>query len=69
MVIGTRHEHGKSYDWDSLARLHEAGFIHNPAGKSKSVVFTPEGLSRSEELLNELFGRDSAGSTEAENAR
>lgn len=46
----------KSHDWDSLARLYEAGYIHDPVGKSKSVAFTPAGLKRSEELLNELFG-------------
>ena len=58
----------KSFDWDSLARLHEAGFIHDPVGKSKSIVFTPEGLSRSEALLTELFGHVPEGPSEAENA-
>ena len=52
----------KSFDWDSLGRLHEAGFIYNPVGKARSVVFTPEGLSRSEALLDELFGLSSGDS-------
>lgn len=47
----------KSHDWDSLSRLHEAGYIHDPVGKAKSVAFTEEGLKRSEELLNQLFGQ------------
>lgn len=34
----------KSHDWDSLGRLHDAGYICDPVGKSKSVVFTEEGL-------------------------
>ena len=58
----------KSFDWDSLARLHEAGYIHDPVGKSKSVAFTPEGLTRSEELLNKLFGSVSANPIDHGNA-
>lgn len=46
----------KSHDWNSLSRLHEAGYIHDPVGKAKSIAFTEEGLKRSEELLNSLFG-------------
>ena len=49
----------KSHDWNALGRLHSAGYIHDPVGKSKSVVFTPEGLKRSEQLLQELFGKSS----------
>jgi hypothetical protein len=47
----------KGHDWDALARLHEKGYIHNPVGKSKSVVLTPEGEKRSEELFQKLFGK------------
>ncbi len=54
----------KSHDWDSLGRLFEAGYIHDPVGKSKSVIFTQKGLERSEQLLNELFGNVSADSRE-----
>lgn len=54
----------KSHDWDSLGRLFESGYIHDPVGKSKSVVFTQKGLERSEQLLNELFGNVSADSRE-----
>jgi hypothetical protein len=47
----------KGFDWDAMNRLHEAGYISDPVGKAKSVVFTEEGLQRSERLLEELFGK------------
>jgi hypothetical protein len=47
----------KSFDWDVMDRLHEKGFISNPVGKAKSVVFSDEGLQRSEELFKQLFER------------
>lgn len=30
----------KSFDWDAMDRLHQKGYISNPVGKAKSVVFT-----------------------------
>jgi hypothetical protein len=45
----------KSFDWDSLNRLYEKGFISNPVGKAKSVLMTPEGIERSEKLFKEYF--------------
>ena len=45
----------KGFDWDAMDRLHEKGFISNPAGKAKSVVFTEEGLREAERLFRELF--------------
>ena len=36
----------KGFDWDALGRLHDKGLIHDPVGKTKSVVFTEEGLAR-----------------------
>jgi hypothetical protein len=47
----------KGHDWDALARLHEKGLIGNPRGKAKSVVLTPEGAKRAQELFEELFAR------------
>jgi hypothetical protein len=47
----------KGFDWDALDRLHKRGFIENPVGKTKSVVLTDEGLRRSEELFQQLFGK------------
>ncbi|MBX3646021.1 MAG: hypothetical protein KF720_23430 [Rubrivivax sp.] len=46
----------KSFDWEAMGRLHAKGFISNPAGQAKSVVFTAEGKSRAAELLEALFG-------------
>jgi hypothetical protein len=45
----------KGFDWEALNRLHEKGMIGNPVGKTKSVVFTDEGLRESERLFNEMF--------------
>ena len=53
------HEGGrawKSFDWDVMARLHDKGFISDPRGKTKSVVFTEQGLAEAERLLGDLFG-------------
>jgi len=47
----------KGFDWESMNRLYERGFINDPRSKTKSVVFTDEGLVRSQELLEQLFGR------------
>jgi len=47
----------KSFDWDVMDRLHEKGLISDPVGKAKSVVFSEEGLRRSEALFREMFGR------------
>ena len=46
----------KGHDWELLSRLHEKGLISGPATKSKSVVLTPEGLAKSRELFDSLFG-------------
>jgi len=42
-------------DWGVLGRLHDKGMIHDPVGKVKSVVFTPEGLERAKLLFEEMF--------------
>ena len=45
----------KSFDWDTMDRLHEKGHISNPKGKAKSVVMTEEGFKRSKELFHKFF--------------
>ena len=45
----------KSFDWAAMERLHTKGFILDPVSKAKSVVFTDEGLRRSEALFRKLF--------------
>jgi Domain of unknown function (DUF6429) len=47
----------KGFDWDAMNRLHEQGYITDPRGRAKSVVFTEEGLARAEQLLLKLFGK------------
>jgi hypothetical protein len=46
----------KSFDWGTMDRLFEKGYISDPQSKAKSVVFTEEGLARSKELFERLFG-------------
>ena len=45
----------KSFDWNSMNRLHEKGFIGDPIGKTKSVVLTERGLAEGERLFRALF--------------
>lgn len=47
----------KGFDWNAMDRLHEKGFISDPRGKARSVVFTEEGEEESKRLLYELFGK------------
>jgi hypothetical protein len=45
----------KSHDWGVLDRLHAKGLISNPASKTKSVVFSEEGLQRAKQLVAAMF--------------
>jgi hypothetical protein len=47
----------KSFDWEAMNRLYEKGYISNPVGKAKSVIFTEEGLREAERLFQQLFGK------------
>jgi len=47
----------KVFDWETMNRLHQKGFISKPFGKAKSVVLTDEGLRESERLFNQLFAK------------
>jgi Domain of unknown function (DUF6429) len=54
----TLHDHNrawKSFDWDVLNRLYERGLIGEPVNKTKSVIFTEEGLQESERLFKQHF--------------
>ena len=48
----------KGFDWEAMNRLHEKGFISDPHGKAKSVVFTKEGLIEAERLLKKMFSKE-----------
>jgi hypothetical protein len=47
----------KSFDWEVMGRLHHKGYITDPVSKTKSVLFTEEGLRESERALRELFSK------------
>lgn len=50
----------KGFDWETMNRLHEKGYISNPIGKTKSVTVTEEGVKRAEELFKQFFVDDDA---------
>ena len=45
----------KGFDWDTMDRLFEKGYIANPKGKAKSIAVTEDGRARAEELFKKLF--------------
>ena len=45
----------KSFDWDTMERLHKQGLISNPVTKSKVVGFSDEGLRKAKEAFAKLF--------------
>ena len=45
----------KGFDWNTLNRLHEKGYITNPVGKTKSIGMTEEGFLKAEELFKRYF--------------
>jgi len=49
----------KGHNWDSLDRLHQKGYISDPATKAKSVVLTEEGAKRSQDLFAKYFTKSS----------
>lgn len=65
LVVHDENEFGgrawKGFDWDSLTRLYQKGFISNPAGKAKSVLLSKEGIRRAKELFEKHFCRTTRG--------
>ena len=60
-LLLTLHEENrawKGHSFEVLDRLHEKGYIFNTKGKTKSVAFTDEGLTRAREVFDGLFGVD-----------
>jgi len=47
----------KGFNWDTMDRLHQKGWISNPKGKAKSVSVTEEGVKRSEQLFKKYFSQ------------
>jgi hypothetical protein len=54
----------KGFDWGAMDRLHKKGMIEKPVSKAKSVVFTTEGLRRSQELFEQMFKKKSVAGGE-----
>jgi len=48
----------KGFDWGTLNRLHDKGYISNPAGKAKSVGMTEEGFLKAKELFERHFAKE-----------
>lgn len=49
----------KGFDWETLDRLYEKGWIENPRSKAKSVVLTETGFAKSAGLFQHYFGLSS----------
>jgi hypothetical protein len=45
----------KGFDWDTMKRLHEKGYISDPVGKAKSVAMSEEGFRKAKELFERHF--------------
>jgi hypothetical protein len=45
----------KGFDWDTLDRLYEKGWILDPKNKAKSIVLTEAGLARAKQLFDQYF--------------
>jgi hypothetical protein len=58
VLHGDRHEvrAWKSFDWNTLDRLHAKGLISDPKSKAKSVALSDEAAKRSEMLFKKHFG-------------
>jgi len=50
------HRAWKGFDWGTMDRLHEKGYISDPQGRAKSIAVTPEGREKAEELFQKHFG-------------
>ncbi len=47
----------KSIDWDVMDLLYQKGWIANPRGKAKSVLFTEKGLENANRMLTKHFSK------------
>ncbi len=45
----------KGFEFETLDRLHAKGLIGDPKSKSKSVLISPEGRRKAEELFRKHF--------------
>ena len=45
----------KGFDWETLKRLYEKGYLSNPVGKAKSVIMTEKGFLKAKEVFEKHF--------------
>ena len=45
----------KGFDWETMDRLCDKGYISDPKSKARSVVMTNEGYEKAEELFKKYF--------------
>jgi hypothetical protein len=48
----------KGFDWETMNRLHEKGYISNPKSKAKSVAVSDEGARLAEKLFKKFFSTE-----------
>ena len=46
----------KGFDWNTINRLHQKGWIIEPKVKSMTLHLTEEGFKKSEQLFRQHFG-------------
>lgn len=46
----------KGFDWETMNRLHEKGWVSNPKSKAMSVIVTEDGCEKSRGLFLKHFG-------------
>lgn len=56
----------KGFDWETMNRLHEKGYISNPKSKALSVALSAEGLSRAKEMFETFFAKVSGPSVKTD---
>lgn len=47
----------KGFDWESMNRLNDKGFIDNLRSSAKSVIVTDKGGKEAERLFSRYFGK------------
>jgi Domain of unknown function (DUF6429) len=50
----------KGFDWETMNRLHEKGYIRDPRSKAKSVALTAAGARLSVDLFHKHFSMKEA---------
>ena len=65
LTLHDRNRAWKGFDWETLDRLYEKGWIANPIGKARSVLLTEEGLAQSARLFQLYFSKSNGTQDES----